>query len=204
MSAGAAQKISDARQEGILVIGEAIAAGLGTDGSHYLHSCWRHAAGHVMSPPLRDAGTQTLLMKALANGHLECTGTDHCVFKADQKALGKDDFRKIPSGVNGVEDRMSVVWEKGVVRLLLLFQSFLRVEMFYGLIMPPRLRELLTRANSWPSRAPMLPKFSTFTPERAASTWAAMLMLSFGTPKQPGPSRHPHITRTLTLTSLRE
>lgn len=28
--------------------------------------------------------------------------------------MGKNDFSKIPNGVNGVEDRMSVVWEKGV------------------------------------------------------------------------------------------
>ena len=115
MSAAAAQKISEARQEGVVVIGEAIAAGLGTNGIHYQNTCWRHAAGYVMSPPLRSGGTEVKLMKALANGHLECTGTDHCVFKADQKALGKDDFRKIPNGVNGVEDRMSVIWEKGVV-----------------------------------------------------------------------------------------
>lgn len=28
--------------------------------------------------------------------------------------MGEKDFTKIPNGVNGVEDRMSVVWEKGV------------------------------------------------------------------------------------------
>lgn len=28
--------------------------------------------------------------------------------------MGVGDFSKIPNGVNGVEDRMSIVWEKGV------------------------------------------------------------------------------------------
>lgn len=45
-------------------------------------------------------------------GELHLTATDNCTFNCRQKLAGKDDFTKIPNGVNGVEDRMSVVWEK--------------------------------------------------------------------------------------------
>ena len=115
MSKSAAKIIMEKRKEGGVIFGEPIAASLGTDGTNYYHKCWRHAAAHVMAPPLReDESTPEYLMKLLAAGDLQCTGTDNCTFTSRQKAMGKDDFTKIPNGVNGLEDRMSVIWERGV------------------------------------------------------------------------------------------
>ena len=45
---------------------------------------------------------------------LQTTATDHCCFCIDQKRAGIDDFRKIPNGTSGVQDRMSVLWHHGV------------------------------------------------------------------------------------------
>ncbi|CAL7936614.1 unnamed protein product [Xylocopa violacea] len=115
MSRSAAEAVDAARKRGVCVFGETLAAGIGTDGTNYDHKCWNHAAAHVLSPPLRpDPDTPTALLYMLVKDGLQVTGSDNCTFSAEQKALGKDDFSKIPNGVNGVEDRMSVVWEKGV------------------------------------------------------------------------------------------
>lgn len=115
MSRSAAEAVDAARKRGNCIFGETLAAAIGTDGTNYAHKCWKHAAAHVLSPPLRpDPDTPRALLNMLAKDGLQVTGSDNCTFNAEQKALGKDDFSKIPNGVNGVEDRMSVVWEKGV------------------------------------------------------------------------------------------
>ncbi|CAL8119561.1 unnamed protein product [Orchesella dallaii] len=115
MSKSAANVIAAKRQEGCVVFGEPIAASLATDGTNYWNQCWRHAAAHVLSPPLRpDPTTPGYLMDLLAQDDLQLTATDNCTFTHEQKKMGCRDFRKIPNGVNGLEDRMSVIWEKGV------------------------------------------------------------------------------------------
>nr|WP_280177290.1 amidohydrolase family protein [Iodidimonas gelatinilytica] len=65
-------------------------------------------------PPFRDKKHQDALWRGLQSGNLQTTATDHCCFCADQKAMGKDDFSKIPNGTAGIEDRMAVLWTHGV------------------------------------------------------------------------------------------
>lgn len=71
-------------------------------------------ARYVFTPPLRDARHIWPLWQALRDGTLSVVSTDHCPFTMEQKALGRHDFTKIPNGGPGVENRMQVVWTRGV------------------------------------------------------------------------------------------
>ncbi len=106
--------IARARLEGQRVFGEVLSQHLVIDDSVYRHPDWNHAAHHVMSPPFRSKEHQAALWRGLQAGILQTTATDHCCFCTPQKQAGIDDFRKIPNGTNGVEDRMTVLWHHGV------------------------------------------------------------------------------------------
>jgi dihydropyrimidinase len=110
----ALEAVARARQEGQRVFAEVLAQHLVIDDSVYRNTDWAKAAHYVMSPPFRPKEHQAALWRGLQAGFLQTTATDHCCFCTPQKAAGKDDFRKIPNGTGGVEDRMSVLWTHGV------------------------------------------------------------------------------------------
>ena len=68
-------------------------------------------AAFVCSPPLRGAGDREELWKGLRRGDLDAVATDHCPFTLEQKSRGADDFTKIPNGLPGVEDRLTLVFQ---------------------------------------------------------------------------------------------
>jgi dihydropyrimidinase len=73
-------------------------------------------AKFVCSPPLRPADHQEDLWRALVRDDIQIVSTDHCPFDFhDQKQLGQGDFRKIPNGLPGVEDRLDLLHDGGVV-----------------------------------------------------------------------------------------
>ncbi len=72
-------------------------------------------AKYVFTPPLREKHHPPKLWDGLKNDHLQVVSTDHCPFCfEDQKALGKDDFTKIPNGGPGVENRLQLLFHHGV------------------------------------------------------------------------------------------
>ena len=72
-------------------------------------------AKFICSPPLRPADHAPELWKGLAKDDLQVVSTDHCPFDFHgQKDLGRGDFRKVPNGLPGVEDRVNLMHSGGV------------------------------------------------------------------------------------------
>ena len=73
-------------------------------------------AKFVCSPPLRPKDHWDELWTGLVKDDLQLVATDHCPFDFHgQKDLGKGDFRKVPNGLPGVEDRVDLLHDGGVV-----------------------------------------------------------------------------------------
>lgn len=73
-------------------------------------------AKYVFTPPLVGKENIEPLWRGLKLGYLQEVSTDHCPFHfKGQKELGRGDFRKIPNGGPGVEDRLSLVYQGAVI-----------------------------------------------------------------------------------------
>ena len=121
------EAIRRARQNGMRVYGEPLIQHLTLDESEYFNKDWDHAARRVMSPPFRNKQHQDSLWAGLSSGSLQVVATDHCAFTTDQKRYGVGDFRSIPNGTGGLEDRMPMLWTYGVATGRLTMNEFVAV-----------------------------------------------------------------------------
>jgi len=81
----------------------------------------------VMSPPLREKKDQDVLWAGINQGLVQVVGTDHCPFQLEQKAMGKDNFAKIPNGHPAIEHRMEFMYSEGVKKGKISLNKFVEV-----------------------------------------------------------------------------
>ena len=110
----ALNQVRQARDRGIAAFAE-------TCPQYLFHSIEDYGDGwdgakYVMTPPLREKHNCGELWKGLKMDDLQVISTDHCPFcMKEQKELGLGDFTKIPNGAPGVENRLALIYNGGVV-----------------------------------------------------------------------------------------
>jgi len=112
-AAEALEEVERARQRGVEIHAETCPQYLFLSEENYDEPGFA-GAKYVMSPPLRARAQQEALWQGLANRTLETVATDHCPFCLREKALGREDFSRIPNGAPGIETRLSLLWDGGV------------------------------------------------------------------------------------------
>ena len=107
------EEVRKARSRGQMVYAETCPQYLLLDDSVYRKPDFAGAV-YVCAPPIRKKEDQAALFDALAAGEIQTIATDHCSFTLKQKAMGREDFTKIPGGVPGVQTRAELIYSTGV------------------------------------------------------------------------------------------
>ena len=114
-SSDALEQVTLARNRGVHAFAETCPQYLFLDYTYYEKPGFE-GAKYVMTPALREKWNQDKLWRGLKFGDLQTIATDHCPFCfKEQKELGVGNFSKIPNGAPGVENRMSLIYNGGVV-----------------------------------------------------------------------------------------
>jgi dihydropyrimidinase len=111
----AIDKISKAQNDGQIVLAETCPHYLLLLENEYERPA-RESLEYIMSPPLRSQTHRFALWEGIIKGIIHTIGTDHCPFNIiEQKEIGLNDFTKIPNGVPGIENRLSLLYTFGVL-----------------------------------------------------------------------------------------
>ncbi len=133
--ADALEEVKRARARGVDVVAETCPQYLFLDASYYEKEGFE-GAKWVMTPALREKWNQDVLWQGLAFRDLETIATDHCPFCMNDgiknperkgKELGIESFTKIPNGAPGVENRMSLIYNGGVVEQRISLNRFVEL-----------------------------------------------------------------------------
>ncbi len=120
----AVAELTEARDRGLNVFGETCPQYLFLSWEDHVSAPGFEGAKYVCSTPIRprSEGHQEYLWNALARGDLQIVSTDHAGFFYEddetmgrQKRLGEGNFTLIPNGLPGVEERLNVMYQGGVV-----------------------------------------------------------------------------------------
>jgi dihydropyrimidinase len=123
----ALEEIDRARESGQKVMAETCPHYLLLDEEAYAEPGPRGAA-YVMSPPLRSAAHRDALWQALRSGTMQVVATDHCPFNLKgQKDLWLADFTRIPNGIAGIENRLSLLFTYGVLEGRISIRQFVNL-----------------------------------------------------------------------------
>ena len=110
----AAEEIGKAHSAGQPVLGETCSHYLTLDESNLAKPDFE-GAKYVCSPALRTPDHLEALWHAINCGWLNAVSSDHCGFDwKEQKHMGYGDFRNIPNGAPGLQNRLEVLWTYGV------------------------------------------------------------------------------------------
>lgn len=165
-SADALEQIEWARDRGLPIMAETCPQYL-VDLEKHLHTPGWEAAKHMCSPPPRGEENAKRLWSRLTLGAFKVLSSDHCPWRFEgsegKRAHGDTPhFRYVPPGVPGLETRLPLLYEEGVLRGRMTAQQFVALTATspartYGLY--PRKGTLAPGSDAdialWDSRSPV-------------------------------------------------
>ena len=84
------------------------------DNSLYKNSDHTEVMKYILSPPLRTTQDQEALWQGVLDKTIDVIATDHCPFTLKQKKAGLSNYKLIPNGIPGVENRFELMFSECV------------------------------------------------------------------------------------------